>query len=267
MSNKQTFALVSNVDRFIADCGPDNVGFLTLTFPDNVTDHKEAQSRFNSMASNYLRSRFGGYILVKERQKRGAWHYHLLIDTRQPIRTQGRWIGKKFRANHPQLTALWAELRQKMAVYGFGRHELLPIRTTAAQMARYMGKYLSKTLSRPRDPRDQGARIKLVVYAQSVRRAIAGRFGWAGPRSAELRHEVQLVAQLYFDSKNEEQISDMLGHRWAFFLYPLAFLRSQTRKMLAFNAAVAGSVHGSTYADYDIIDGQLVSYVSGECLF
>ena len=84
---KQAYSLHENVEKFIKLFGLGCVGFLTLTFKDNVTDHKEAYRRFNSLRSNFLNKIFPDYMLVKERQKRGAWHYHLLVGLNADIRT------------------------------------------------------------------------------------------------------------------------------------------------------------------------------------
>jgi transposase len=58
---KVAYALELNVKSFVETVGLDRLGFLTLTFPDNCTDHKEAYKRFRSFNANYLanHSQFG----------------------------------------------------------------------------------------------------------------------------------------------------------------------------------------------------------------
>ena len=87
---KQAQTLAADIQRLVAmadDIG--QIGLLTLTFPDNVTDHEEAYSRFRSLNSNFLKAHpdIIHWICVKERQKRGAWHYHLVVLLRGDIRT------------------------------------------------------------------------------------------------------------------------------------------------------------------------------------
>ncbi|MCB1660348.1 MAG: hypothetical protein KDI39_19165, partial [Pseudomonadales bacterium] len=48
---KQVFALQTNINAMIAKHGLDCIGFLTLTFADDVQCHKEATKRFNSLAT------------------------------------------------------------------------------------------------------------------------------------------------------------------------------------------------------------------------
>ena len=58
----------------------------------------------------------------------------------------------------PYLRAVWRELRIKCKAYGFGRHELLPIKSNADAMAQYIGKYISKHLGSRKDE-DKGKRL------------------------------------------------------------------------------------------------------------
>lgn len=61
---KSAYALEQNVRGFIEHFGIEHVGFLTLTFADHVTDSKEAQRRFNSLRTNYLKKHYSNYIRV-----------------------------------------------------------------------------------------------------------------------------------------------------------------------------------------------------------
>ncbi|MCB1660629.1 MAG: hypothetical protein KDI39_20610, partial [Pseudomonadales bacterium] len=51
---KAVFALKTNIAAMINKHGLNKIGFLTLTFADNVQCHKEATKRFNSLATNVL---------------------------------------------------------------------------------------------------------------------------------------------------------------------------------------------------------------------
>lgn len=66
-----------NVHAFVEKHGLNHVGFLTLTFADNVQCPKEAQRRFNFLRTSFLSHRYKNYICVYERTKTGRIHYHL----------------------------------------------------------------------------------------------------------------------------------------------------------------------------------------------
>ena len=67
---KSASALAWNVQYFVDTYGLSNVGFLTLTFRDHVTDPKEAQRRFNSLKTHILAKRYRAYIRVMEPEVR-----------------------------------------------------------------------------------------------------------------------------------------------------------------------------------------------------
>ena len=55
---------------------------LTLTYAENVIDYDRAISDIRNFFQRLRRhiGRSAGYIAVPERQKRGAWHWHIIID-------------------------------------------------------------------------------------------------------------------------------------------------------------------------------------------
>jgi hypothetical protein len=70
----------SKIVRLI-DCNPDLNTFLTLTFKDNVCDLKRANLVFNKFIKRLKRQVPGlKYLAVPEFQKRGAVHYHVLVN-------------------------------------------------------------------------------------------------------------------------------------------------------------------------------------------
>jgi hypothetical protein len=70
----------SKIVRLI-DCNPDLNTFLTLTFKDNVCDLKKANLVFNKFIKRLKRQVKGlKYLAVPEFQKRGAVHYHVLVN-------------------------------------------------------------------------------------------------------------------------------------------------------------------------------------------
>ncbi len=70
----------ARITRLI-DSNPDLKVFITLTFADNITDLKEANAIFKKfiLRLKYKQKNFK-YLAVPEFQKRGAVHYHLLIN-------------------------------------------------------------------------------------------------------------------------------------------------------------------------------------------
>ena len=261
---KQQFSLEQNILRFITSVGPSKVGFLTLTFEDNVVDPKEAYRRFDSLRKHFLRKFFGEYILVKERQGRGAWHYHLLIDCRADILGHGTWqkvpgIGWRFRNPPVELQKLRALLRERLPLYRFGRHELQPIRTTGDQVAKYIGKYLGKSaLNRRKD--DKG--VRLVQYSRGVDRAVYGttRFGWVGEFHAKLRKAVRYHLLTVHSLHGMDATYHHLGPKWAFHIYGEVLAKIECQAALLFNASVAA-------LPPIVADGFLLHPVTGEILF
>ncbi|MCG3150178.1 MAG: hypothetical protein PCFJNLEI_03658 [Verrucomicrobiae bacterium] len=168
---KAIFTLVERVKELAEEYGIERLGFLTLTFADKVDAKREAERRFNNFARRVLDARYLAWIKVFERGgKKGRLHFHLLVVTREDIRTgfnfdaykqarsartpsQRRYWTRIYGPVAPEaLRAEWQFLRGVQgargacAAYGFGRHELTPIRVTGEAVGRYLGKYLAKGL-------------------------------------------------------------------------------------------------------------------------
>lgn len=163
---KSTTALELNVESFCRQHDFNNIGFMTLTFDDDVQCAHEAQRRFKSLRTNFLSKHLGDYVRCTERQKNGRIHFHLVIDCGVDIRRgfnfpefYDKSNGKRrYRSANPSLKRFWSLLRKSMAKYGFGRHELMPIRTCPEKLAKYVGKYISKHVA-ARLPEDKGIRL------------------------------------------------------------------------------------------------------------
>jgi len=233
---RQAETLHLNVARLIS-LAPSisHIGFMTLTFKDNVTCPKEAYNRFRSFNSHFLSPSddFGHWICVKEPQKRGAWHYHLLITVTKDIRIDFDWDDYKHytdqisydtpakekkrlnrlacRSANPELKKLWSKLRMAMPRYNFGRSELLPIRTGQDQMARYLGKYIGKALD-ARSVNQKG--VRLVSYSTGwVKNSV--RFQWHTEGSKQWRKKLQLFAAIN-GCEDFYELTDKLGTGWAY---------------------------------------------------
>jgi hypothetical protein len=179
--------------------GIDYIGFLTLTFADDVQCHKEATKRFNSLATGVLNERYLQWVRVSERQKLGRWHFHLVVVSKQDIRRGVDFEAIKNRrykdGANTALRTEWAFWRKTSKKYGFGRTELLPVRKTGEALAAYVAKYISKGFAF-RQSQDKGAR--LVSYSKGAR-VCGSRFSFVGGRSHEWRLRCRLfLGHLYF---------------------------------------------------------------------
>ena len=216
---KSASALAWNVQALSEKYGLENLGFLTLTFKDHVTDFKEAQRRFNSLASNVLTKRYRAWISVMERCKSGRIHYHLLVNVGSDIRTGFDFLeigNKNYKSANPEIRAEWAFWRKTAPKYRFGRTELLPVKSNTDGIANYVGKYIGKHME-VRSPEDKGAR--LVRYSTAARHATT-KFAFYTDGSAAWRRKVALFAQIVSEAHGTlptmEGLKDALGPKWAY---------------------------------------------------
>jgi hypothetical protein len=218
-NKRSACALAWNIEALINKHGIEKVGFLTLTFKENITDYQEAQRRFNIIATNFLRGAYKGYVCVKERQKRGAWHYHLVILMQSDIKTGFDFkqvANKNYSSASIELKKAWLELRQACELYGFGRSELMPIKSTAEGISRYVGKYLSKHITN-RKEEDKG--IRLVNYGGLARMATC-KFSFITKGAKLWRAKLATYALFLTQSLkvvvNMSNFKDLLGKSWAY---------------------------------------------------
>ena len=100
---------------------------LTLTYRDNVTELRQASDDLRRFIRT-IRTKLPGflYVAVPERQKRGAWHWHLAVAGRQDV---------------VLLRRLW------LRVVGDGNIDVQKPRSQQNRrlaLVRYLGKYLAK---------------------------------------------------------------------------------------------------------------------------
>lgn len=233
----------------------EQIGFLTLTFKDNVTDNKEAYRRFCSLRKKFLSVYFGDWCLVKEVQKRGAWHYHILIDCLADIRTGFEWndyiLAQQLRAGARLANTPWKEYRKvvrpferkyitsalpalrkfwklmrDLGKYGFGRCELLPIRSTVEATARYVGKYVANHVGN-RLEAHKG--VRLSSYSKNCIRS-STKMAWNNDNSKKWRKNLSIFAG-YFGCKNLDHMKKRFGPRWAYHFQELIIdIEKYTRK-------------------------------------
>ena len=224
LDRKRAFALGENCRYFIEKHGIERIGFLTLTFLAMIVDPKEAQAMFNSLATGVLRPMFGDYVRVIEphrKKRRGAIHYHLLVACPCDIRTGFDFDAirrRDYRSASPGLRSIWARLRNRLPGYGFGRSELLPIKSTAEGAARYVGKYLGKSRSIRAGDTDgvSWKGVRTVQYSQGWR-PVSLRFAWWEGKEGGARDWRDLCDAIgrRLEVDETEGLASVLGKRWS----------------------------------------------------
>ncbi len=206
------FALRENVRLLAQEYGFERLGFLTLTFADHVTEIKEAQRRFNSLRTGVLSKRYAGFIAVVERMKSGRIHWHVLVVCPEDIRSGFNFAKVSqgdYGSANPWLRKEWAFWRKTAKAYRFGRTELLPVKTNAEGLARYLAKYIAKHIGN-RLPADKGAH--LVRYSVSARH-VSTRFQFVSDRSFLFRAKLAKFASRFHVKEGGMQVA--FGKNWS----------------------------------------------------
>ena len=240
---------MENIKWLAETFGPERIGFLTLTLGDiemggkfrNLRDRKEAQRRFHSFLTNELAQRYQCGVVVTERHKNGGIHFHPVVLTQEDIRgnidfaacfppkdARGKPLyPPDYSTANAALKKEWAYLRHICKRYGFGRHQLQPMRENGEALGRYLADYLKKDWNH-RWPEDKGARCIRYFGHWSKEPRKPGercksppngsRFGWTKPRARAWRALVkQVVIVLNYKGTKitETNIKDILGPKWA----------------------------------------------------
>lgn len=188
-----------------------------------VWDAAEANRRVNNLNRRVLPALFERWVIVTERHKSGAIHYHAvgILKDRPDIRTGFNFAavrGKNYSSVSPTLSALWANLRDVLPRYGFGRSELTPIEHTSEQIASYVSKYIEKNLF-ARCAEDK--RKKLVRYGGwDGSQLKPNSFSWAGEQARQWRFRSRVCGGI-LGVQEREEMKTVLGPRWAFAVHKL----------------------------------------------
>jgi hypothetical protein len=227
---KQAETLFLNIETMVKRVGINNVGVLTLTFP-NKTSREEAQRKWHSLWTHEFSKRYGQTIKVFERHRNGSVHYHLILELPKDIRSGFDWVsfdtangifkiqgrspsflkyGKAYSSSaSPHLKAEWKYLQQTLKKYGFGRAELLPIRRDAIAVGRYM----AKALTAPRSPEDKGTRM--VSYLHGCK-SHSSQWGWNTPWTWVWRKKLAEWAKRE-GCTNHDDVRAKHGANWAWY--------------------------------------------------
>lgn len=217
---RMAFVLAEEIILMAKKFGLENIGFLTLTFADQVREMKEAQRRFHSLSTHVLQERYERATANVERQASSRLHFHLVVVVGKDIRTGFKFEDldkyedlRRYQSANPALKAEWKFWRKTGPKYGFGRHELLPIKSSAEGIGRYVGKYVGKHIGQ-RDERDKGARlVRFIGYGPGDRK-VSARFAWNSTGGWLWRAKVKVWAKsLGID--NEDVLKERCGPRWA----------------------------------------------------
>jgi len=236
---KSRHRLVMAVEWMVWKDGLNHVGLLTLSFGipgsgrgsqatrelrEQAKDLEFVQERWHSFNTNVISRRYRDWICILEPHKDGVWHLHVVVATKEDIRT-GTDIetlsnyrlpylmrrGKHLR--NEALAAEWWELRLVCCKYRFGRVELLPVKKTGAALARYLGGYLSKSFGLI----PAGRKHRLVRYSRGISRFFSMRFSIVGLGNLIYRTRLKLAASmLHFEDYGD--FADYFGPRWNYYL-------------------------------------------------
>ena len=214
---RSAFVLAFEIMALAKVYGIEHLGFLTLTFAENVLTLKEGNRRFNSLNFHVIKGRYSRAVVVPERQESGRVHFHLLVVLSADIRTGFDFEAiqrRDYRSASPALRAEWAFWRTTAPKYGFGRTELLPVRSCAEGIARYVGKYISKHV-RARSGQDKGARlVRYLGYGPGDRRA-SSRFAWNTDNGWLWRTKLKAFAERN-GARSTDDLVKLFGPRWAY---------------------------------------------------
>lgn len=244
---KKMFALRLRIEWMVKSYGLNHIGLQTMTIRKNITDRKEFEKRFKSIATNVFPEIYLDWLRVFERQQRGAWHAHVVVATKEDIRTgtdvvalnqllkdkRDRKVSKAIyyssikRLASENLRGIWKEFRRlcglgefksrrKGRYYKFDACHLLPIISTAQALAVYVSKYISKGFEFRR-PEDKG--MRLVGSTRNVSRVCNERFSWAGAGGRLWRSKLGILAGM-LNIKSLDGFAEMFGPKWAYHLQP-----------------------------------------------
>jgi hypothetical protein len=251
------FCLLEEIKRFAQRFGIHRLGFLTLTFADHVLEIKEAQRRFHSLNTGVLKGRYERGIAIWERQKSGRLHFHLLLAMNGDIRCGSDFEAfqrRDYRSANHALRVEWAFWRKTAPKYGFGRTELLPVKSTTEGIAKYIGKYVSKHIGQ-RQEADRGARVVRFLGFKPGDRTARPTFAWNSDRAWLWRRKLKLwAAENGFDSM--EALRKKLGHRWAWKIAEMVVAYDLTFATTEFPSALAGQIEYDRQWSRDLLENQ-----------
>ena len=259
---KSRHRLIMAVEWMVKKYGLERVGLLTLSFGvpgsgrgseatrelrEQAKDLEFVQNRWHSFNTNVVSKRYPDWICVLQPHKDGVWHIHVVVATKEDIRTGTNietlsnyklpyWMRRGKHLRNEALAAEWRALREVCCKYRFGRVELLPIKKTGPALARYVGGYLSKSFNLV----PPGRKHRLIRYSRGISRNFSMRFSVNGLGNLIYRTRLKLAASmLHFQDYGD--FSDYFGPRWNYYLrdiiasipVPMVFAKGQFKSGVA----------------------------------
>jgi hypothetical protein len=256
------FKMVLGIEWMVRKYGLERVGLLTLSFGvpgsgkgssetfelrQQAKQWKFVQGRWHSFRTNVVADRYSDWICVFEQHRDRVWHLHVVVVTKEDIRTgtnievlsDYKLPYQERRGKHLRNEALaleWKTLRQVCRKYRFGRVELLPVRKTAQAVGRYLGGYLVKTY----EALPAGERHRLIRFSSGINGAISNKFSIWSLGNLIYRTRLKIVADMV-GFQDYGDFADYFGPRWHFRLkniirwvpMPFRFLKGDFESGLA----------------------------------
>jgi hypothetical protein len=216
---RSQFVASENISAYIRASGESNVLVGYLTCP-GAQSLEVFQRKWQSFLNGVLRPMFPSGMWVRERQHRtGDWHAHFVVNVGFDVRGGYPWDevkARRYRAVDVRIRAYWKQLRDKAELYGFGRHNLEPVKTRGEAAARYISKYLSKRKSSDKAIGEEKARL---FGMWGVGRSCTFKFSWNTFGGQEHRRKLAAIARIVGQLRNTsvENIDDLkreLGRDW-----------------------------------------------------
>lgn len=213
--------------------GVERCAFVTITTPQNLSYWEKdgwaaARALFRSWVGHktglsYVFGENRNWCRVIEPQRRGAIHWHMLVDLGPgvDIRTGvdfAAFKARDYRSAPPALRGLWARMRKSAKAYGLGRVEIMPVHCDKWEAcARYVGKYISKAIHREVfenvcDNKAKPLHARRVGFSQGWKVANTN-YSWL-EHGEEWRRGVQLLA-VACGAESYAELKQILGPRWA----------------------------------------------------
>lgn len=208
--------------------------FVTITTPQNLSywtkeGWQDARKRFRSWTCHksglpYVFGSDRRWCRVIEPQRRGAIHWHVLIDTGTNIRTGvdfNAFAKGDYRSAGKNLRTMWARMRTSAKAYRLGRCEITPIKADKYEAAaRYIGKYISKGIQRElmehlAEGYNKPSHARRVGFSTGWRVANT-RFAWLGDSADSWRRGVARFAQI-LGIKSYDELKLICGEKWAYY--------------------------------------------------
>jgi hypothetical protein len=236
---KSRHRLEMAIEWMLNKYGINHVGLLTLSFGvpgsgrgsqetrelrEQAKDFDFVQNRWASFRSNVIAERYEDWICILEPHKDGVWHIHVVVATKDDIRTGTDvetlsnyrlpyWTRRGKHLRNEALAAEWRALRETACKYRFGRVELLPIKKTKEAFARYLGKYLTKAFNLI----PAGRKNRLVRYSRGIGKHFSMRFSINGLGNLIYRTRLKMAAS-FLNFKDYSFFAEFFGSRWNYYL-------------------------------------------------